>query len=143
MTHNHQLTVGTVVGAQPAEAWKAYTSPDAVKRWNHASPEWHCPSAEIDLRAGGKHHARMEARDGSMGFDFVSTYEEVDEPHALTLRLVDGRRARTTFEPAGKGTRVRTVFDPEATHPTYMQRDGWQAILNSYAAYVEQSVNGH
>ena len=74
-----------------------------------------------------------------MGFDFSGTYEEVDTPKALTLRLDDGRRARTTFEPEGDGTRVRTVFDPEATNPADMQREGWQAILDSYAAYVERS----
>ena len=109
-------------------------------QWNQAIPEWHCPSAEVDLREGGKHSARMEARDGSMGFDFSGTYEEVDAPNALTLRLDDGRQARTTFEPEGTGTRVRTVFDPEATNPVDMQRDGWQAILDSYAAYVERTV---
>ena len=130
------ITIETIVAALPAEAWKAYTSPEAITQWNQAIPEWHCPSAEVDLREGGKHSARMEARDGSMGFDFTGTYEEVDAPNALMLRLDDGRRARTTFEPEGRDTRVRTVFDPEATNPADMQRQGWQAILDSYAAYV-------
>ena len=74
-----------------------------------------------------------------MGFDMAGTYEEVDAPRALTLRLDDGRRARTTFEAEGDGTRVRTVFDPEATNPAEMQGDGWQAILDSYATYVTTS----
>ena len=140
MTPADPITIETIVGAPPAEAWRAYTSPEAITQWNQAVPEWHCPSAEVDLREGGKHSARMEARDGSMGFDFGGTYEEVDAPHSLTLRLDDGRRARTSFEPEGTGTRVRTVFDPEATNPADRQRDGWQAILDSYAAYVERTV---
>jgi uncharacterized protein YndB with AHSA1/START domain len=105
-------------------------------QWNFASPDWCCPSARVDLRAGGTHSVRMEARDGSMGFDFEGVYEEVDAPNALTLRLGDGRAARTTFEAEAGGTRVRTVFDPEAENPLEMQRDGWQAILDNYVAHV-------
>ena len=139
MAPTDPITIETVVAAPPAQAWRAYTSPEAITQWNQAVPEWHCPSAEVDLRVGGRHTARMEARDGSMGFDFGGTYEEIDEPKALTLRLDDGRRARITFEPEGSGTRVRTVFDPEATNPLEMQRQGWQAILNSYAAYAQRA----
>jgi uncharacterized protein YndB with AHSA1/START domain len=82
----------------------------------------------------------MEARDGSMGFDFEGTYEEVDEPSAITLRLDDGRRSRTTFVAEGDGTRVTTTFDPEESNPVEMQRVGWQAILDNYAAYVRGSA---
>jgi uncharacterized protein YndB with AHSA1/START domain len=140
MTDANKITIEVVVDATPAEAWTAYTAPEAIVQWNQASPDWHCPSAKVDLRAGGRHVARMEARDGSFGFDFSATYEEVDAPNAVTLLLDDGRRARTTFEPHGAGARVRTVFDPEATNPAQMQRDGWKAILNSYAAYVKRTV---
>lgn len=133
------ITVETQLPASPQAAWDAYTSPEAITRWNQATPEWRCPSAEVDLREGGRHSARMEARDGSAGFDFAGTYEEVDAPRALTLRLDDGRRARTTFEAEGDGTRVRTVFDPEGTHPMEMQREGWQAILDNYAALVKET----
>ena len=139
MTQTEPITIETIVSVPPAEAWRAFTSSEAITQWNQASPDWHCPSAEVDLREGGRHVARMEARDGSAGFDFSGTYEEVDAPNAVTLRLDDDRCARTTFEPNGKGTRVRTVFDPEAINPADMQRDGWQAILNNYAAYVERS----
>lgn len=135
------ITVETQVNAPPETAWQIFTDPDAITRWNFASPEWRCPRAEVDLRPGGRHVARMEARDGSVGFDFEGTYEEVEEPHAITLRLDDGRRARTTFTPVDTGTRVRTVFDPEATHPTDMQRDGWQAILDNYAALIAKQTD--
>ena len=135
-----KITIHTTVAATPAEAWNAYTSPEAIIQWNHASPDWHCPSAKVELREGGQHSARMEARDGSFGFDFTGTYEEVDAPRALTLRLDDDRRSRTTFEAQGEGTLVTTVFDPEGSNPVDMQRDGWQAILDSYAAYVARTV---
>jgi uncharacterized protein YndB with AHSA1/START domain len=142
MTPTSRISIETVVRAPPADAWKAYTAPEAIMQWNQASPEWHCPSASVDLREGGRHIARMEARDGSFGFDFTATYEEVDEPRALTLLLDDGRRARTTFEAHGDGARVRTEFDADATHSIDQQRDGWQAILDSFAAHVERTMAG-
>lgn len=136
---NTPITITALVPVAPAAAWAAFTAPDAIMQWNQATPDWHCPWATVDLRVGGRHVARMEARDGSFGFDYEGTYEEVDAPQAVTLRLDDGRRARTTFAPEGAGTRVTTVFDPEATNPAEMQRAGWQAILDSYAAHVARS----
>lgn len=133
---NDPITISAIVPVTPAVAWAAFHAPEAITRWNQASPDWHCPSASVDLRVGGRHVARMEARDGSFGFDYAGTYDEVDAPHAVTLRLDDGRRARTTFIPEDGGTRVTTSFDPEGTHPPEMQRAGWQAILDSYAAHV-------
>ncbi len=133
-----QITVETHVPAPPDLAWRAFTTPEAITEWNFAIPDWCCPSAQVDLRVGGAYSARMEARDGSMGFDFAGTYDEVEPERALTLRMLDGRYARTTFEPEAGGTRVRTVFDPESENPTDMQRDGWQAILDNYAAYVRR-----
>ncbi|MCX8006163.1 MAG: SRPBCC domain-containing protein [Burkholderiaceae bacterium] len=117
-------------------AWDAYTTPQAITQWNQATPDWHCPWAEIDLRVGGRHVARMEARDGSFGFDYAGTYEVVEEPHRVVLRLDDDRLVRTTFEPEGGGTRVRTTFDAETVHSQEQQRAGWQAILDNYARYV-------
>lgn len=133
-----QITVETRVAVPPERAWASYTDPDAITQWNFASADWCCPSAKVDLREGARHVARMEAKDGSMGFDFEGTYEEVDAPSVLTLRLDDGRLSRTTFEADGAGTRVRTVFDSDPTHSAKMQRDGWQAILDNYATYVTQ-----
>lgn len=130
------IEITAFVPAPLDAAWADYTSPEAIMRWNQASPDWRCTSASVDLRVGGRHVVRVEARDGSFGFDFEGVYEEVDAPLALTLRLNDGRRARTTFVPEGVGTRVTTVFDPKTENPIELQRDGWQAILNSYAAHV-------
>ena len=135
-------TIHAFVAVSPQDAWDAFTSASAITQWNQASPDWHCPSAHVDLRVGGKHEARMEARDGSFGFDFEGVYEEVNGPNALALRLDDGRRARTTFVAEGDGTRVTTTFDLEATNPAEMQRAGWQAILDSYAAYVMRPKTG-
>ncbi|MGF1649011.1 MAG: SRPBCC domain-containing protein, partial [Hyphomicrobiaceae bacterium] len=118
------ITIHTHVPVGPQAAWDAYTSADAITRWNQASPDWHCPSASVELSVGGTHTARMEARDGSFGFDFEGVYEEVDPPHALTLRLGDGRASRTTFIAEADGTRVTTTFDPETEKPVEMQRDG-------------------
>lgn len=136
----HAIEIHTVVPVSPEVAWAAFTAPAAITQWNQASPDWHCPSASVDLRVGGKHVARMEARDGSFGFDFEGTYEVVDAPRELALRIDDGRLARTTFEPHAGGTRVTTVFDPENIHPIDLQREGWQAILDSYAAYVARTT---
>ncbi len=130
------ITIETTVPVPPQAAWNAYTDPAAITQWNFASPDWCCPTAKVDLRKGGRHLARMEARDGTMGFDFEGTYETIDAPNTLVLKLDDGRLSRTTFETAGSGTRVRIVFDPESTNPVEMQRDGWQAILDNYAAHV-------
>jgi len=130
------ITIDTHVPVTPEAAWQAFTSPHAITQWNFASPEWCCPRADVDLREGGRHVARMEMHDGSFGFDFAGTYDEVAPERAVTLRLDDGRRARTTFEPEAGGTRVRTVFDPEPENPAEMQRNGWQAILDNYATYV-------
>ncbi|MDF9392987.1 MULTISPECIES: SRPBCC domain-containing protein [Methylococcus] len=130
------ITIDAFVPVSPAGAWAAYTAPEAITQWNQASPDWHCPWVRVDLRVGGRHVARMEARDGSMGFEYEGTYEAMDAPSALTLRLDDGRRVHTTFISKGAGTRVTTTFDPEGTHPIDLQRLGWQAIFDRYAAFA-------
>ncbi|WPB83542.1 SRPBCC family protein [Sediminicoccus rosea] len=131
-----QITVEALVPAPIERAWAAFTTPADITQWNFASDDWCCPSAEVDLRVGGTYKARMEAKDGSFGFDFEGLYEEVEPGRALTLTLGDGRKARTTFAPSGDATRVTTVFDAETLHSIAMQRDGWQAILDNFAAHV-------
>ncbi len=137
MSQPEMITVETTVACSPAEAWHAFTTPEAIMAWNFASPDWHCPAARVDLRVGGKHWARMEAKDGSFGFDFTATYEAVDPPHVLALRLDDGRLARTVFEPGPDGTEVTTQFDPDPEASVEMQQGGWQAILDNYKRYAE------
>lgn len=131
-----RITIEALVAAPVATTWAAFTTPADIMRWNAASADWHCPDAAVDLRVGGTYRARMETRDGSFGFDFEGVYAEVEPLRAVTLVMPDGRRARTTFEPIGDATRVTTVFDAEAENPPEMQRDGWQAILDNFAAHV-------
>ena len=145
---NQQITVETTVAASVEEVWNAYTTPDDIMQWNFANDDWCCSRAEVDLRAGGKQDARMEAKDGSMGFDFEGTYEEI-EPHKSLLLVLDdgrksrllvlddGRKSRTTFTGSSRKTHVATTFDAEPQNPIEMQRDGWQAILNNFTTYVE------
>ncbi len=134
---SQQITIDTTIGAPVERVWEAYTTPADITRWNFASDDWCCPSAEADLKVGGAYRARMEAKDGSFGFDFEAVYEALAPYEALTLAMSDGRRARTTFETVGGSTRVKTTFDAEDQSSIEMQRDGWQAILNSFKSYVE------
>ena len=133
-----QISVSTIVPVEPKRAWQLYTNPDDIVQWNFANDEWHCPSANVDLKVGGTHTARMEAKDGSFGFDFHGTYTEVNEPKALTLELEDGRKSRTTFSASGSGTVIQTIFDAEAENSAEMQRAGWQAILDNFRKHAER-----
>ena len=133
-----QIVVTAVVDAPQDVAWTVFTSPEHITQWNFASPDWCCPSADLDLRTGGSYTARMEARDGSMGFDFAGTYDEVEAPRVAALRLEDGRVARTEFSESDGKTTVQTTFDAEDANPAEMQRAGWQAILDNYKAHAER-----
>lgn len=132
-----QITIKTTIDAPVERVWEAYTTPADITRWNFASDEWCCPSAEADLKVGGAYKARMEAKDGSLGFDFEAIYDEVEPNKALTLVMTDGRKARTTFVTTENGTEVTTVFDAEDQNSIAMQRDGWQAILNNFKRHAE------
>lgn len=134
------ITITALVNAPVKKAWKAYTDPVAITLWNFASDDWYCPTAENDLRPGGKLKSRMEAKDGSFGFDFEAVYDEVIDEKKITYTLGDGRQAAITFEEHDGKTTITTVFDPEGTNPVEMQQAGWQAILNNYKAYAERTV---
>lgn len=136
MTGN-QIAIETTIHSPVERVWKAYTTPSDIVQWNFASDDWCCPSAETNLRVGGTYKARMEAKDGSFGFDFEAIYEDLTPQKALTLAMADGRKARTTFEPFGDTTKVSTTFDAETQNPIEMQRDGWQAILDNFKRYLE------
>lgn len=132
-----QITITADVTALPSTVWAAYTAPEHITRWNFASDDWCCPSASNDLRVGGAYSARMEAQDGSFGFDFIAIYEAIEPERSFTYRMEDGRIVTTTFEQQGDATRVTTVFDAETENPVDMQRDGWQAILNNFKVHAE------
>lgn len=131
------ITISAVVNAPAERAWACYTQGEHITGWNFADPSWHCPSASVDLRVGGTATSRMEARDGSFGFDFAYIYDEIVPHERLAFHLEDGRKIVTTFAPEGDTTVVTTVFDPESQHPVEMQRDGWQSILNNFKTYTE------
>lgn len=133
------ITVETVVHAPIAKVWAAYTSPSDIKQWNHASPDWHTTKAAVDLRTGGAFSSRMEAKDGSMGFDFAGTYTQVI-PQKLIEYAMGERAVSVQFAPQDKGVMLRVTFDAESTHSVDQQRDGWQAILNNFAQHVQAAA---
>lgn len=132
-----KITIKATVAKDAATVWASYTNPDHVVNWNFASDDWHCPSASNDLRIGGKFSARMEAKDGSWGFDFTATYTELIPNKSYTYVMEDGRVVDVLLEPIGNETRITVTFDAENENPIDMQRDGWQAILNNFKAYTE------
>lgn len=134
-----KITVETTVDAPVAAAWRAYTTPDDIKQWNAASDDWHTTAATVDLREGGAFSSRMEAKDGSMGFDFAGTYTKIVENERIEYDFGD-RTAQVTFTPGPEGVAVSVTFDSEDTHPVEMQRDGWQAILDNFARYTEANA---
>ena len=131
-----QITVDTTVAAPVERVWRAYTTPEAIMQWNAASDDWHTTRATVDLRPGGAFTSRMEAKDGSMGFDFAGTYTEVVEHERLAYAFGD-RSALVLFRTVPGGTAVRVTFDSESTHPVEQQRQGWQAILDNFKRHVE------
>jgi uncharacterized protein YndB with AHSA1/START domain len=139
-TQNTQrITVEATVNAPIENVWKCWTEPKHITQWNNASDDWHTPHAENDLRVGGKFLSRMESRDGSMGFDFIGTYQEVIEYKMISYTMEDGRKVEITFvSEDGKTTQFTETFDPENENTLELQKTGWQAILNNFKNYVEQ-----
>jgi uncharacterized protein YndB with AHSA1/START domain len=131
------IMVSTTVNAPVEKAWEYFTDPAHVTQWNQASDDWHSPRGTNDLKIGGTFSYRMEAKDGSAGFDFAGTYSDVVPHERFAYAMDDGRTVTVTFEKEGDATKVIETFDPETEHSVDMQRDGWQAILDSYKRYVE------
>ena len=131
-----KISVESHVKAPVAAVWHAYTTPEDILRWNAASDDWHTTAATVDLREGGDFSSRMEAKDGSFGFDFAGTYTKVVPNERLEFSFGD-RAAAVEFVPAQGGVDVRVTFDAETENPVEMQRQGWQAILDNFARYVE------
>ena len=131
-----KITVETTVAAPVEEVWRAWTTPEDIKRWNAASDDWHTTAATVDLRVGGQFSSRMEAKDGSMGFDFAGTYTKV-VPHELIECTFGDRTLSVQFIRSGDRVTVRETFDAEETHTAEQQHAGWQAILDRFARHVE------
>jgi uncharacterized protein YndB with AHSA1/START domain len=136
-----KITVETTIKAPVAEAWRAYTTPDDIEQWNTASDDWHTTKSTVDLRVGGEFSSRMEAKDGSFGFDFAGTYTKI-VPNELIEYSFGGRAAVVEFVSGANGVIVRVTFDAESENPVELQRQGWQAILDNFARHVEASQGG-
>ncbi len=129
------ITVATTIAAPIAEVWRAYTTPEDIVAWNAASADWHTTAATVDLRVGGKFSSRMEAKDGSMGFDFAGEYTAIVPERRIEYAFGD-RNARVEFAEGPQGVTVTVTFDAESTHSEEQQRAGWQAILDNFARHV-------
>ena len=134
-----QITVDTTIESTIDEVWRAYTTPEDIVQWNAASDDWHTTSASVDLRIGGEFCSRMEAKDGSVGFDFAGTYTNV-MPESLLEYSFGDRVARVDFTRVSQGVNVKVTFDAEETHSVQQQQDGWQAILNNFKKHVESQI---
>ena len=132
-----KITVEAEVTAIPKEVWYAWVTPDHITKWNFAIDEWCCPSAEIDLRAGGKFKYRMEARDGSVGFDFEGVFTKIAPQESLHFALGDERLVTIEFTQTANGTRVTEMFEAEDENSAAQQKQGWQSILNNFKKHVE------
>lgn len=133
---SQKIIVETTVQAPIAQVWHDYTTPSEIKQWNAASDDWHTTNATVDLRVGGSFSSRMEAKDGSFGFDFAGTYTKIIE-HKLIEYAFGDRNAQVEFIPAQNSVVVRVTFDSEQTHSIEQQQQGWQSILNNFARHVE------
>jgi uncharacterized protein YndB with AHSA1/START domain len=134
-----RISVSTTVTAPIDKVWRAYTTPEDIIQWNAASHDWHTTTASVDLRVGGQFSSRMEAKDGSTGFDFAGVYTRIDERELIEYSFGD-RMAQVEFTEVQNGVSVRVTFDPESTHPIEQQRQGWQAILDNFARHVASLV---
>ena len=134
-----KITVQSIVHASIDQVWQIYNNPQDIEQWNTASPDWHTVNSVNDLRVGGQFSNRMEAKDGSMGFDFAGTYTQVIPHEKITYTFGD-RLAEVIFKQEGSAVLVKISFDPETVYPIEQQQAGWQAILNNFARYVESKL---
>ncbi|QGW30082.1 hypothetical protein GLV81_14730 [Phnomibacter ginsenosidimutans] len=137
LSEDFQIHISTHVLADIETVWQCFTQPEHVTQWNQASDDWHTPHAEADLRVGGSFTHRMEAKDGSMGFDFIGTFDVVEPFTRLAYHMEDGRKVNVTFTETDTGTQVHEAFDPEYENSFELQYAGWGAILESFRQYTE------
>lgn len=132
-----KITVETLVKADLAEVWVAWNTPKDIKQWNAASDDWHTTRSRVDLREGGRFSARMEAKDGSVGFEFEGTYTRIVPRERIEYSMDDGRKVTVEFSEGSDGVLVKETFDTESHYAHEQQREGWQAILDNFARHVE------
>lgn len=132
-----KITVESLVKAERNAVWRAWNNPEDIKQWNAASDDWHTTSSAVDLREGGRFSARMEAKDGSAGFDFEGTYSKVVPQEHIEYSMGDGRTVQVHFAESADGVLVSETFDAESQNDAELQRQGWQAILDNFARHVE------
>ena len=132
-----KIAVETLVNATPEQVWDAWNDPADIQRWNSASDDWHTTRSSVDLREGGTFVSRMEAKDGSAGFDFEGTYTRIVPRARIEYRMSDGREVTVEFTERPGGVLVKETFDADTDHPTELQRQGWQAILDRFSRHVE------
>jgi uncharacterized protein YndB with AHSA1/START domain len=131
------ITIEATVKAPVEKVWKTWSTPEDITQWNNASDDWHTLFAENDLRTGGKFSSRMEAKDGSMGFDFAGVYDKVIPNELIEYTIGDGRKVKITFSANGDETKVTETFEAENENPIEMQKSGWQSILDNFKKYTE------
>lgn len=131
------LTVEATINAPVSKVWEYWTKPEHITQWSFASDDWHTPNAANDLRVGGSFSSRMEARDGSMGFDFGGIYDAVSPNEYIEYTLGDGRKVKINFIADGNSTKVVESFDAETENSLELQQGGWQAIMNNFKKYTE------
>ncbi|MEA5048209.1 MAG: SRPBCC family protein [Eubacteriales bacterium] len=132
-----KITITAAINASAEQVWQYWTQTEHITKWNQASEGWHTPRAESDLRVGGRFMNRMESKDGKYGFDFWGVYDAVEPPCRLDYTIGDGRTVQITFQPTDGGTYIVETFEAESENSVELQRQGWQAILDSFKKYVE------
>ncbi|HUZ61980.1 MAG TPA: SRPBCC family protein [Hanamia sp.] len=136
-TTKQEITIETIVKLAVAKVWDYWTKPGHIVKWNHASDDWHTTYAENDLSEGGKFSSRMEAKDGSFGFDFGGIYDVIREHEYIEYTFGDGRKVKITFTGNGIETKIVETFEAESSNSIEMQRSGWQSILDNFKKYTE------
>ncbi|AQR96581.1 MULTISPECIES: SRPBCC family protein [Clostridium] len=140
MSEKEKITIKATVNVNVKKVWEYWTEPECIKRWNTASEDWHTTIAENDLRVGGKFLSRMEAKDGSFGFDFGGVYDEVELHKLISYTLGDERKVRIIFEENGNKTEITEIFEAESENSVELQKNGWQSILDNFKKYSEEAA---
>lgn len=137
------ISITTTVNSDVEKVWDYWSQPEHIKKWNAASDDWHTVKVKNNLKQDGRFVYRMEAKDGSMGFDFGGDYTKIEKHKLIEYKLDDGREVTIEFEDNGDSTKITEKFEPESENPKDMQEQGWQAILTNFKEYVEKSSKGN